>query len=174
MAAVRGVIAECWRVGYDGCRGGSMQDTKKNLQEFEKWLHADQGGENARGIRDRKEIKQIIERELVKGNQHEIIKGEMCFKTSTDGYIRLDTIGGDYNCIVIEFAENKKEAMNNRFEDGVMLYCSWSNCVAGWLTSILHRVEVVLMNNNHFDFKDLMAFGMFILALLTFVFTFIR
>ena len=121
MAAVRGVIAECWRVGYDGCRGGSMQDTKKNLQEFEKWLHADQGGENARGIRDRKEIKQIIERELVKGNQHEIIKGEMCFKTSTDGYIRLDTIGGDYNCIVIEFAENKKEAMNNRFEDGDLL-----------------------------------------------------
>jgi len=33
---------------------------------------------------------------------------------------------------------------------------------------------VVLMNNNHFDFKDLMAFGMFIFALLTFVFTFIR
>lgn len=30
------------------------------------------------------------------------------------------------------------------------------------------------MNNNHFDFKDFMAFGMFILALLTFVFTFIR
>ena len=55
-----------------------------------------------------------------------------------------------------------------------MLYCSWSNRVAGWLTSILHRVEVVLMNNNHFDFKDLMAFGMFVLALLTFVFTFIR
>ena len=29
---------------------------------------------------------------------------------------------------------------------------------------------VVLMDNNHFDFKDLMAFGMFILALLTFIF----
>ena len=28
------------------------------------------------------------------------------------------------------------------------------------------------MNNNHFDFKDLMAFGMFILALLTFIFMF--
>ena len=27
------------------------------------------------------------------------------------------------------------------------------------------------MNNNYFDFKDLMAFGMFILALLTFVLT---
>lgn len=30
--------------------------------------------------------------------------------------------------------------------------------------------EVMLMNKKPFDFKDLMAFGMFILALLTFVF----
>lgn len=30
------------------------------------------------------------------------------------------------------------------------------------------------MDKKHFDFKDLMAFGMFILTLLTFVFTFIR
>ncbi len=36
----------------------------------------------------------------------------------------------------------------------------------------IHRMGVVLMK--HFDFKDLMAFGMFILALLTFVFTFCR
>lgn len=36
----------------------------------------------------------------------------------------------------------------------------------------LHRMGVVLMNNNHFDFKDFMAFGMFILALLTFIFMF--
>ena len=48
----------------------------------------------------------------------------------------------------------------------------WNNRVTGWLTSILHRMGVVLMK--HFDFKDLMAFGMFILALLTFVFTFCR
>ena len=47
-----------------------------------------------------------------------------------------------------------------------------NNRVAGWLTSILHRnrVGVVLMDKKPFDFKDLMAFGMFILALLTFVF----
>lgn len=44
-----------------------------------------------------------------------------------------------------------------------------NNRVAGWLTSILYRMGVVLMR--HFDFKDLMAFGMFILALLTFVFS---
>ena len=30
------------------------------------------------------------------------------------------------------------------------------------------------MSDNHFDFKDLMAFGMFILALLTFVLTFCK
>ncbi len=30
------------------------------------------------------------------------------------------------------------------------------------------------MNKKPFDFKDLMAFGMFIIALLTFVFTYIR
>ena len=35
-------------------------------------------------------------------------------------------------------------------------------------------MEVALMNKKPFDFKDLMAFGTFILALLTFVFTFIR
>lgn len=44
-----------------------------------------------------------------------------------------------------------------------------NNRVAGWLTSILYRMGVVLMR--HFDFKDLMAFGMFILALLTFIFS---
>lgn len=30
------------------------------------------------------------------------------------------------------------------------------------------------MDKNHFDFKDLVAFGMFILALLTFVLTFCK
>ena len=44
-----------------------------------------------------------------------------------------------------------------------------SNRVAGWLTSILHRMEVVRMNN-HSDFKDMMSFGMFILSLLTFIY----
>ena len=33
---------------------------------------------------------------------------------------------------------------------------------------------VVLMDNNQFDFKDLIAFGTFIIVLLTFVFTFGR
>ena len=47
---------------------------------------------------------------------------------------------------------------------------TWSNRVAGWLTFILHRMGVVLMDKKHFDFKDLMQFGMFILSLLTFIY----
>ena len=43
------------------------------------------------------------------------------------------------------------------------------NRVAGWLTFILHRMEVMLMKNK-FDFKDLMSFGMFLIALLTFIY----
>ncbi len=46
----------------------------------------------------------------------------------------------------------------------------------GGLTSILHRMGVMLMSRKQkkdkklFDFKDLMSFGMFILALLTFIY----
>ena len=41
-------------------------------------------------------------------------------------------------------------------------------CCRVALTSILHRMEVMSMK--HFDFKDMMSFGMFILALLTFIY----
>lgn len=47
----------------------------------------------------------------------------------------------------------------------------------GGLTFILLYIEwggVLMDNKNPFDFKNLLAFGMFILALLTFVFTFCR
>ena len=39
----------------------------------------------------------------------------------------------------------------------------------GVLTSILHRMGVVPMKNK-FSFNDLMQFGLFILALLTFIY----
>ena len=44
-----------------------------------------------------------------------------------------------------------------------------NNRVAGWLTSILHRMGVVLMDKKPFDFKDLMLLDVHS-ALLTFVF----
>ncbi len=46
--------------------------------------------------------------------------------------------------------------------------CYQQSCT-GWLAFILHRMEVMLMQNN-FKFKDLMSFGMFLLALLTFIY----
>jgi hypothetical protein len=49
-------------------------------------------------------------------------------------------------------------------------YLHGNNRVTGWLTFILHRMGVVRMNNNHFDFNNLMSFGMFIIALLTFIY----
>lgn len=73
-------------------------------------------------IKDRKKLKQMIENVLAQEKKYEIINGRMCFGTLLGGYIRLDTIGGDHNCIVIEFAENKRDARNNRFEDGDLLY----------------------------------------------------
>ena len=50
-----------------------------------------------------------------------------------------------------------------------VLYFLWNNRVTGWLTSILHRMGVVLMKNK-FSFNDLIQFGLFILALLTFIY----
>lgn len=47
-----------------------------------------------------------------------------------------------------------------------------TGCVDLYL--ILHRMGVMLMDNNRFDFKDLMSFVMFILALLTFILTFTK
>ncbi|MEE0328560.1 hypothetical protein [uncultured Phascolarctobacterium sp.] len=45
------------------------------------------------------------------------------------------------------------------------------NRAYGWaLPSFSNRMEVMPMKN--YDFKDLMAFGVFILALLTFIFQF--
>ena len=44
------------------------------------------------------------------------------------------------------------------------------NRVAGWRCRNSFGMEVMLMKN--YDFKDLMAFGVFLLALLTFIFQF--
>ncbi|MBE5929863.1 MAG: hypothetical protein E7268_02230 [Lachnospiraceae bacterium] len=50
-----------------------------------------------------------------------------------------------------------------------------NNRVTGWVDLHSYRMEVMLMKNqNKYDFKDLLSFGLFILALLTFVFTFCK
>ena len=61
-------------------------------------------------------MKDKIEKRIAEKQNPVFIEKRECFKTASEGYLRLDTIFGD--SIVIEFAENLKEAKNNRFEDG--------------------------------------------------------
>ena len=67
--------------------------------------------------RDRKEIKTSIEEKLRWEYPCFVLDGRPTFRTSSGGYIRLDTLGGADNGIIIEWAENLEEAKNNRFED---------------------------------------------------------
>lgn len=48
-----------------------------------------------------------------------------------------------------------------------------STVLQGGLTFHFNRMGVMPMKN-HYDFKDIMTFGLFLLALLTFVFTFCK
>lgn len=68
-----------------------------------------------------KKVKERIENRLKKEEKYEEINGRNCFRTKDGGYVRLDTIGGQYNCVVIEYAENRRDAENNVFEDGDLL-----------------------------------------------------
>ena len=66
----------------------------------------------------REEVKKEIEAIIKKNKEYRMIQGRPCFLTKGKGFIRLDTIGGGTDCIVVEFAENEEEANNNRLEDG--------------------------------------------------------
>ena len=61
-------------------------------------------------------IKRKIENKISEKIQPTYIGNRTCFATLSGGFLRLDEIFGD--SIVIEFAENIKEAKNNRFQDG--------------------------------------------------------
>ncbi|MBE5929859.1 MAG: hypothetical protein E7268_02210 [Lachnospiraceae bacterium] len=51
----------------------------------------------------------------------------------------------------------------------------WNNRVTGCVGLHSYGMEVELMKNqNKFEFRDLLSFGLFLLALLTFVFTFCK
>ena len=66
----------------------------------------------------REEVKKEVEDILKRDKEYRIIQGRPCYLTKEKGFVRLDTIGGGTDCIVVEFAENEEEACNNRFEDG--------------------------------------------------------
>ena len=56
----------------------------------------------------------------------------------------------------------------------MVVSCTKGHRATGWADlSFLYGVEVTPMKNQ-FDFKDMLTFGIFLLALLTFVFTFCK
>ena len=71
-------------------------------------------------------------------------------------------------------SKNKKHTTTNFTACSLYVFVFYDkilidNRVAGWaLPKFSKRILAMLMKN--YDFKDLMAFGMFILALLTFIF----
>ena len=72
----------------------------------------------------------------------------------------------------IPFLSEIKEVIQHtaiEYTSQVLYYCHGTSCLLGGLTFIL-TMEVMCMKNKQFDFKDLMAFGSFILALLAFIF----
>ncbi len=62
-----------------------------------------------------KQIKTNLENELMKAYEYEILDKELAFEALDGSFVRLDILGDN---IIIEWAENKEEAKNNRFEDG--------------------------------------------------------
>lgn len=65
-----------------------------------------------------KAIKQNIEDFLKNEASFEIINSRACFNSLGGGFLRLDTMGGGTDgYVVLEFAENKRDAKNNRFWD---------------------------------------------------------
>lgn len=46
--------------------------------------------------------------------------------------------------------------------------------VAGWADLPFLQNGGMMLMKNHFDFKDIMTFGLFLLALLTFIFNFCK
>lgn len=61
-------------------------------------------------------MKNKIEKRIAEEKKPTLVENRVCFETVSGGFLRLDGIFGD--SIVIEFAENMREAKNNRFEDG--------------------------------------------------------
>ncbi len=77
----------------------------------------------------------------------------------------------EYMCPYIKRMNQGKRDYCNM--SGFVIHCNWSNRVTGCADLILKRMGVMPMKN-HFDFMDIMTFGLFILALLTFIFMFCK
>lgn len=71
---------------------------------------------------NRSKRKLTLEQELAKWFTEIEINGELCFTNGAGKVFRVDVIGGEYDAIVIEYAENEHEANLGRYEDGNLLF----------------------------------------------------
>ena len=67
--------------------------------------------------------KEILNQRLAQRYENITINGTVCFLLNNGIVCRLDSMGGDYNALVIEYADNLDLARKNVFgEDGNLFY----------------------------------------------------
>ena len=72
-------------------------------------------------MEERNRIFSSIKTKLSGQYEQEDINGNICFKNKNGMYFRLFEFPGE-NALCIEYAENKKDAASNMFEDGDRYY----------------------------------------------------
>lgn len=68
------------------------------------------------------ERKKVINQHLRESYKSEMINGTECFFLPTGTVIHLESMGDEFNAIVVGYAENRKAAKKNIFEDGDLFY----------------------------------------------------
>ena len=67
--------------------------------------------------------KEILERRLSEKYESNTMNGALCFAIKDGMYCRIDMLGGQYDALVLEYAENLEQAKKNIFgEDGDLFY----------------------------------------------------
>ena len=66
--------------------------------------------------------KQQLNNRLAEKYRSVIIHDKPYFLNKNGTLFRLDSMGGNYNCLLIEYADSLQEALLYRFEDGDLFY----------------------------------------------------
>lgn len=66
--------------------------------------------------------KKYIASQLKKKYESLTVNDRECFRLPNKEVIHVDSMGGEYDAIVIEYAENIQAARKNLFEDGDLFY----------------------------------------------------
>lgn len=68
------------------------------------------------------ERKRIINQHLRESYKSEMINGTECFFLPSGTVVHLESMGDEFNAIVVGYAENRRDAEKNMFEDGDLFY----------------------------------------------------